>query len=220
GKLEDYTHSMMADVYGNDNVSLDYNTTMRQLSLQAEELAMAVRTQKYAYLPSLAATFAYNMNASTNDFNFSEFKWTPYSYVGLSLQIPIFSAGKRLNQVRQTKVQAAELDLQRKSTERQLKIAIRQYLNSMETDMKSYASAQEAVALAQKAYDISESSYELGKSTLTDLNAAQLALTQAKLGESQAIYNFIVAKSNLEKTLGYDFIDSEGNVDLDAKISE
>lgn len=220
GKLEDYAQSMIADVYGNDDVSLDYNTTMRQLSLQAEELAMAVRTQKYAYLPSLAVTFAYNMNAMTNDFKFSEFKWTPYSYVGLSLQIPIFSGGKRLNQVRQTKVQAAELDLQRKSTERQLKIAIRQYLNSMETDMKSYDSAQEAVALAQKAYDISESSYELGKSTLTDLNAAQLSLTQAKLGASQAIYNFIVAKSNLEKTLGYDFIDGEGNVDLDAKISE
>jgi len=220
GKLEDYSASMMADVYGNDNVSLDYNTTMRQLSIQADELAMAVRTQQYAYLPSLAATFSYTMNAMTNDFKFSEYRWTPYSYVGLSLSIPIFSGGKRLQNVRQAKVQAAELDLQKRSTERQLKIAIRQYLTSMETDMKSYSSAQEAVALAQKAYDISASSYDLGKSTLTDLNSAQLTLTQAKLSESQAIYNFIVAKSNLERTLGYDFIDEEGNVNLDAKISE
>ncbi len=53
----------------------------------------------------------------------------------------------------------------------------------------------------------------MGKNTLTDLNDAQLALTQAQLAQSQAIYNFVVAKSNLEQTLGADFIDSDGNYD-------
>ena len=33
----------------------------------------------------------------------------------------------------------------------------------------------------------------------------QLALTQAKLAESQAIYNFVVAKAQLEQTIGHDF---------------
>jgi outer membrane protein TolC len=77
----------------------------------------------------------------------------------------------------------------------------------METNMKSYNSALETVALAQKAYDISAISYQVGKSTITDLNDAQLALTQAKLAESQAVYNFLVAKSNLEQTIGFDFIE-------------
>ena len=38
------------------------------------------------------------------------------------------------------------------------------------------------------------------------LNDAQLGLTQAQLAESQAIYNFITAKAQLEQTLGQDFI--------------
>ena len=46
-----------------------------------------------------------------------------------------------------------------------------------------------------------------GKSTLIELNDAQLALTQAKLSESQAIYNFVVAKAQLEQTLGKDFVE-------------
>ena len=58
-------------------------------------------------------------------------------------------------------------------------------------------------------------SYDYRKGTITEMNDAQLTLTQASLQQSQAVYNFIVAKSNLEKTLGYDFIDDEGNVDLD-----
>ena len=40
--------------------------------------------------------------------------------------------------------------------------------------------------------------------SITDLDATQLALTQAQLAQSQAIYNFIVAKANLEQTLGND----------------
>ena len=75
----------------------------------------------------------------------------------------------------------------------------------METNMKSYYAAQTAVASAQKGYDITEVSYKAGRSTLIELNDAQLALTQSKLAESQAIYNFLTAKAQLEQTLGHDF---------------
>ena len=214
GSLDEFSKEMFRDINENRDPSLEYNTTMRQLEIQAEQLATTVRMQKAAYLPTLAASFSYSMIAMTNDFKFSEYQWSPYSYVGVSLSIPIFSGGKRHNDVRQAKVQAAQLDLQMVETERQLKIAIRQYLNTMETNMKSYNSAAEAVALAQKAYDIAAKSYKVGKSTITELNDAQLTLTQASLAQSQAVYNFVVAKSNLEKTLGYDFIDEGGNVDL------
>ena len=215
GELADYSDAMMTDSYGSESLKLDYNTTMRQLAIQAEQLAETVRLQKYAYIPTLGLGFSFSMNAMTNDFKFSDYKWTPYSYVGLSLNIPIFSGGKRHNDVRQAKVQASELAIQINDTERQLKIAIRQYLNTMETKMKSYAAAQEAVETAQKAYDIATQSYNVGRSTITELNDAQLALTQAKLGVSQSVYEYVVAKSDLEKILGHDFIDEDGNVDLD-----
>lgn len=213
GSLEDYTGEMALES-STDIMNLDHNSTMRQLAIQADQLAETVKLQQYAYIPSLALTFSYSLNAMTNDFKFSDYRWTPYSYVGLSLNIPIFSGGKRLNDVRQAKVQASELAIQVNDTERQLKIAIRQYLNTMETQMKSCAAAKEAVETAQKAYDIATKSYNVGRSTITELNDAQLALTQAKLGESQSIYNYMVAKSSLEQVLGHDFIDENGNVDL------
>lgn len=215
GSLGDYSTQMFRDIHDNDDPSLDYNTTLRQLELQADQLASSVRMYKAAYLPTLSAAFAYNMIAMTNDFKFSEYKWSPYSYVGLSLNIPIFTGFKRHYDVKQAKVQAVELDLQRIETERQLRIAIRQFLNTMETSMNSYHAATEAVGLARKAYDIAAKSYKVGKGTITDMNDAQLTLTQASLQQSQAVYNFIVAKSSLEQILGGDFIDEEGNVDLD-----
>lgn len=209
GKLSDYTEHMFRDIHENDDVNLDRNSTMRQLAIQAEQLASTVKMQKYAYLPTLSVSFSYSMNAMTNDFKFSQYKWTPYSYVGLSLNIPIFSGGKRHSDVRQAQIQQESLNISRADTERQLRISIRSFLNTMETNMKSYDSAQEAVELAQKAYDISQKSYNVGKSTLTDLHDAELVLTQARLSSSQAIYNFINAKASLEQVIGRDFIETE-----------
>ena len=218
--LGDYPVMMMRGVIAGGEADLDNNTTMRQLAIQAEQLAKTVKAKQFAYLPTLGVSFNYSMNAMTNDFDFSEYRWTPYSSVGFSLSIPIFSGGKRYNDVRQAKVQKTELELQRIDTERKLKISIRQSLTTMETSMKSWYAADEAVQMAQKAYDISAKSYNVGKSTLTDLNDAQLALTQAQLSRSQAVYNYLVAKTGLEQTLGYDFLDADGNPDLTGGYSE
>lgn len=219
GSLGDYAEHMLYDLQESSELSLENNSTMRQLALQAEQLAEAIKVQQYASLPTLSLSFNYSINAMTNDFKFSEYKWSPYSFVGLNLSIPIFAGGQRLNAVRQARVQAQELDVQRTNTERQLKIAIRQYLNQMETAMKSYTSARSAAETAQKAYDIASKSYDVGRSTLTDLNDAQLALTQSRLGVSQAVYNFVVAKAGLEGTLGADFIDADGHVQLNKTYS-
>lgn len=205
GRLEDYAEYMTCAITSSDTISLDRSSTMKQLEIQANELAQTIKNQELAYVPTLSLAFNYSYNAMANDFNFKEYKWTPYSYAGISLSIPIFSGGKRLNQVRQAKNNYEQMRLQMTSTERNLRIAIRQSLNTMETNVKSYDAALDAVTSAEKAYSIAEKSYEVGRATLTDLNDAQLALTQARLTQSQAVYNYIVAKAKLEQNLGYDF---------------
>ena len=206
GKLADYADQMMRDINEGEDVSLDHNTTMKQLAIQAEMLAETIKVQQYANIPSLAVAFNFSYNAMTNDFKFSEYRWTPYSYVGLSLNIPIFAGGKRHFAIRQAQNQYDQVKLQVDNTERQLKIAIRQSLNTMETNMKSYYAAQETAAMAQKAYDIANAAYKVGRSTLLELNDAQLALVQSQLATYQAVYNFVIAKAQLEQTLGQDFI--------------
>ncbi len=206
GTLEDYTQEMFRDINEVDSLDIANNSSLKQLAIQAEQLAESIKLQKYAYIPTLAATFSYTTNAMENNFNFKEFRWTPHSYVGISLSIPIFSGFKRYNDVRQAKTQHEQVKLQTVDVERNLKIAITHSLTTMETNMKTYYAAKESVKMAQKGYDIAEKSYEVGRSTLMELNDAQLALTQARLGMSQAVFNFVTAKTQLEQTLGQDFV--------------
>lgn len=202
GQLSDYSQQMFYDIHQHDSVSLDNNSAMKQLAIQTEMLAETVKLQKYANIPTLAASFNFSYMSMANDVAFKNFPWIPYSTAGISLSIPIFAGGKRYQAIRQAKNQYEQVKLQADNTERQLMIAVRQNLNTMEMNMKSYYAAQNAVASAQKAYDIAEAAYRVGRSTLIELNDAQLALTQSRLAESQAIYNFVVAKAQLEQTIG------------------
>ena len=205
GTLEEYAGQMFSDIAEGERASLDGNSQLRQLAQQAEMLSRQIRMQQYAYLPTLALTFSYSYLTQSDIFNLSQWKWFPSSTIGLSLSIPIFSGGQRYHAIKQTRVQADELDLQRENAERQLRIGIRQSLGTMDTAMRTYDASKEALASAEKAYDIAVKSYQLGKSTLTDLNNVELTLTQSRLAVSQAIYNFVIAKAGLEQTLGYDF---------------
>lgn len=202
GRLADYADAMLLDALAYDDADLSANSTLKQLEIQADQLAKTVQLQTLAYVPTLSLAYSYSLSALQNDFNFSAYKWSPYSYVGLSLQIPIFSGGKRYYNLKQAKVRSAEMDLQREETERQLRISIRSAVNSMETAVKTYSSALTAQESAQKAYDIAAKSYELGRSTLTDLSDAQLALVQAQLNVNQAVYSYVSAKATLEQILG------------------
>lgn len=211
GFLDDYAQEMFRDITEGGEASLEHNSQMIQLQKQAEMLSRQIRMQQYAYIPTLSLAFAYNYNAMAEDLEFKNYNWTPYSYVGLSLNIPIFSGFQRYHSIKQTRVQARELELQRTNAERQLRIAIRQSISSMDTAMKTYDAAKDALESAEKAYDIALKSYEVGRSTLTDLNNTELVLTQTRLQAVQAVYNFITAKAGLEQTLGYDYSEEKEN---------
>ena len=209
GSLDELAEQMFRDITEGESASLEGNTQLRQLQQQADMLARQIRLQQYSYIPTLSLAFAYNVNAMAEDFDFQNYRWTPYSYIGLQLIIPIFAGGQRYHQVKQAQVQAQELDYQRINAERQIRISIRQSLSSMDTAMKAYEAARDALDSAEKAYDIAVKSYQVGRSTLTDLNNTELVLTQTKLQAVQAVYNFVIAKASLEQTLGYDFTTEE-----------
>ena len=77
GQLNDWSQQMLYDIHQHDNANLDQNTTMKQLALQAEVLAQNIKLQKYATLPSLAASFNFSYISMANDVAFKEFPWTP-----------------------------------------------------------------------------------------------------------------------------------------------
>ena len=213
GALSDYTEEITAPLLvTEDSVSFDNNTNLLQLKLQDEMLSRTIKMSKFQYIPTLSASFAYNYVAMGNTFDMA---WNPYSVVALSLNIPIFDGFSKRNNIRQYKKTQDILRLNIEDAERNLNIALQNYHDQMNTSVKRYTAAEATLEMAQKSYDISEKMYELGKATLVELNDAQLALTQAQLTMSQAIYQFMVNKASIDELLGVEYVveDKENNSD-------
>ena len=72
----------------------------------------------------------------------------------------------------------------------------------MNTCIKKFDAAQKGVEQAERGYMISQKRYATGAGTWLEMNDAELALTQARLNFNQSIYDYMVAKADLEKVLG------------------
>ena len=196
GDLNDYTNELLTPYVSEDDIS--NNSSLLQFDIQDRMLESTIRMQKKQYLPTLAASINYNYSAMGDE----TLSWFPSSTAALSLSLPVIDGFQKRYNIKQSKVTRNMLALQREDTERNLRIAIRNYNDQMELCIKNYQAANATVEIAQKSYDISEKMYEVGKATLVELNDAQLALQQAQLTEAQAVYNFMVTKASLDELIG------------------
>ena len=202
GSLSDYANELVVYLT-NDNVSFENNTNLIQLRIQDEMLSRTIKMTKFQYIPTLSASFAYNYIAMGNTFDMS---WNPYSVVALSLNIPIFDGFSKRNSIRQYQKTQDILRLNIEDAERNLNIALENYRDKMNTSVKRYTAAEATLEMAQKSYNISEKMYEVGKATLVELNDAQLALTQAQLTMSQAIYQYMTNKAAIDELMGVEYV--------------
>ena len=203
GSLDDYRDVMFNTLIPADT-SLVNNSDMKQFDLQAEMAQKGYEIQKFQFAPTLVSTFNYMYMSQNNDFKFSNYRWDPYSMLGITLSIPLFNGGQRYHNMKQSEIQLWQLQEQRKDVERGLKLSIKNSYDLMAKSMEQVVATESAVEQARKGYQITQKRYETGMGTIVDVNAAALAITNAELQYRNAIYDYLAAKADLEKTLGYD----------------
>lgn len=199
--LQQMQQDMYAYTMGLDT-SLSDNTSMRTLDIDTELLRQTLTLRKRAFIPTLAASFNLNWLSMSNGNAFRNFDFTPYSNVGLTLQVPIFSGGKRYYGVKQAEVQLAEMSFQRENLESSLRARVELAIDNINKEVRQIFSSAEGVHQAEKAHEIMQRSFEIGAATYLDLRDSELAQTTSKLAYYQAIYNYLISTSELDLLLG------------------
>lgn len=203
GSLSDY-ESLMTErsVPKAGDLSLENNTDLHQLDLSIAQLNRSLSIIKSSAAPTLAFTGALQLNSMNDDFNFAKYKWYPYAYVGVGLNVPIVSWASTSYRVKSSKLNIQSLEDQRNYLEENLRLNINNALNQINNATEELESNRENVKQAEKAQSISQKQYEIGMGTWLDLSAAEVALTSARLAYTQSIYNYLTAYADLERILG------------------
>ncbi|MCM1293667.1 MAG: TolC family protein [Bacteroides sp.] len=199
--LADYQQTMYEDVIRIDR-NISGNLDLRMLDIQKRQLDDALEIQKRSLYPTLALTANYNWTSMNDGTPFKGLQWSPYSIIGFTLSVPLFEGFQRVSRIRQAEVQLREIDWQRINLVRSINMQTDLAIENIQLNIKQISSCAESVKQAETAYSIMSQSFEIGAASYLDLRDSELALTRSRLAYYQAIYNYLVAGSDLELLLG------------------
>lgn len=196
---------MQQDMYGyplGADRSINENTSLRSLDIQSEVLRKNVDLKKFAWIPTLGVSYNINWNSLSNGNPFKNQQFNPYSTVGISLSVPIFSGLSKYYGLKQAKVQLKEAALQRENLVNTLNMQVDLAIDNINRQARQISTSEESVKQAVKAHEIMQRSFEIGAASYLDLRDSELAETTSKLSYYQAIYNYLISTSELDLLLG------------------
>ena len=204
-QLDEFKGEMYARVMSNTlgaDTTLANNTSLKSLDLQTDYLKKALDVQKMAWYPTLTGSASMMWHSMNNGSPFSGLRWSRASNVGLTLAFPIFQGGQRYYKQKQAEIAVDEMKWQRENLERSLHVQVATQNDVIAKNLKQIESNEGGVKMAEKANDIMQQSFKIGAATFIQLRDTEDALMAARLAYYQAIYNYLVAESDLEHVLG------------------
>ena len=183
-------------------IDLSNNSTIKQIDMQGTLLKKQRSLLKTNFMPtlSLSGTLQYQ-SLYNEDWKIMDYKWGNSSSVVLSLSIPLFQASN-FTKLKSNKIQQWQLAETRTNTERMLGMQAQSYIDNMTKSAEQLESNKTAVELAKKGLEISQKRYDVGRGTILELTSSQVSLTNVQLSYNNTIYDYLVAKSELNTVLG------------------
>ncbi|MGD8782156.1 MAG: efflux RND transporter permease subunit [Ignavibacteria bacterium] len=155
-----------------------------------------------SHLPTLSLFGALKIEAEDKSFEFDDYKWPTSSYVGLQLNVPLFSGFKTSSRVEQAEIEKSKTEEQLKNLKDYIFFELKAALSALIETEKNIAVRENTIELAERNYSLTQSRFQKGLSKLSDLLDAELVLNEAKTNYINEVYNYLIAKTDYEKAAG------------------
>jgi outer membrane protein TolC len=184
--------------------TVNYNDRIEIQQLQTQKKLQEYNLQyyKWSFLPNLSAFGNYNLNYLNNNFSKLYSQAYPNSFVGLTLSLPIFQGGKRLQQIKQAQFQITQASNDIRSYENQINSQYQNALATYKSNLYNYYSLKENLSLASEVYDVIQMQYRSGVKAYLDVITAESDLRTAQINYYNALYQVLASKIDVMQSLG------------------
>jgi outer membrane protein len=202
-KLDNLTVSNLDLAFSQTEFSVTNNINYQIATNYTEQRSLELKLERSKALPSLAANVNFGYNAFGDEFRFfsQDQKWLNYSYVGASLNVPIFSSFGRRAKTQQAKIALEQAKTDLTQTEQQLKLQYEKAKSEYEFAVEEYATSKSNLNLAERIEGKQQTKFTEGLSSSFDFSEAQRQLYTAQQSYLQSMVNIINKKAALEKIL-------------------
>lgn len=177
----------------------NFNFDLKTFQLQKQVSKDIIEIEKSDYYPTVALFGNYIIQGQSNTFDFLTAKSLS---VGLNVSLSIFKGFQTDARTQQAKIDYMIVDERYNQLNELIKMQLDNSINQMEIALTRIKVQQNTVKQAELGYNIATIRYREGTGSQVEINDADTALRQARLNKTQAIYDFLVAKSDYESLIG------------------
>jgi outer membrane protein len=195
---------MEAEVYIDTLAMVDYSKRIeyQQLTTQKRLQQADVKYNKWAYIPTVTAGAGYNLNYLNNRFSPLYATNYPNSYAGLQLSFPIFQGTKRTQNIRIAELQLTRIDWDIINLQTAISTQYSQAMATYKSDLNNYRVLKENLDLARDVFNTIQLQYRSGVKAYLELITAETDLRSAQSNYSNALYEVLSSKLDVQKALG------------------
>jgi outer membrane protein TolC len=161
-----------------------------------------VNYYRKAWLPTVGAFFDYDYVFQNNSFGNLFSHAYPYSFVGLSLNLPIFTGFARTQNIRRANLQYQLIDWQENSLRSQINSEYTSALAAYKSNFYNLGTSRENTTLARKVFDIVTLQYQQGTVPYLNVITAESNLITSEIGYQNALFQLLSSKIDLERAMG------------------
>jgi outer membrane protein len=163
-----------------------------------------IQRYKAVYFPTVDLNGAFYKNAFNNTYDLLSRggSWYSNSYVGISINVPIFSGFSKNANLKKARLNYQEITDQIENLKQNIDLEVRQARNNFLNAIKTMNNQQENTRLAESVYNQTKKKFESGLASNTDVTNAQTDLIQAQTNYINALYTSIIAKVDYLKAIG------------------
>jgi outer membrane protein len=178
---------------------------LRQLELTQSLRKTEMRLEQIAYLPKVTLFGSYIINAQNNgspDF-FGQPGLRAYSRaVGVRVTVPIFQGFRRNARIDEKRAALRQAETQTRLAEDKAKAQVQTLIEDVDEALLRARGQRLAVGQARRGFDIASAQYREGLSSQLELTDAEVALRQSEFNYAQAVYDYLVARAQLDQATG------------------
>lgn len=187
-------------------VALRRRTDLKQLrsTILVEEARLGV--ERSQFFPTLSVFSNYNVaaqeNGSPSFFGEGPNQRTTAAAAGLRLEVPVFRGFSRSARVLQARASVRQYEARLERAELDARNQVRTLLDNVSEAVQRAASQRRAVEQARRGFEIASAEYREGVGSQLQITDAEVALRESEFNYARAVYDYLVARSQLDLALG------------------
>ncbi len=198
------TLQMMQEILFDTAQTLQYDNRIEYRMIQTVKELQHQQTVYYglAFLPTVSAFYnyyyEYENNTAANLFS----NVYPYSYIGLSLNIPLFTGFSRLENMHKSRLQEDVLNWSEVSLKSQIYTEYTTAIANYKSNLYNWRMMADNRTRAKNVYRIVSLQYKEGIVAYLNMIVAESNLIASEIGYTNALFQLLSSKIDVEKAMG------------------